>query len=242
MILSNLLPIGCALQYEAKINNFITLHTNQNLCDLKLLEDKWSSIRLISGWLGKFCDATTQMSTICQPMSSHIHATVSFIVFRNIFVNHFELYHLALICTFRMAFLLHIISQAITIISLTNPLSISGLHICLYHFWLCLAYIPAVFNPRITYEGLKLNFANDPVLLADLNKSKLHLYEYYNKYYAISPVPFKDISNVHPKPSGTSALDFTACYKLIIPDSINELEEYLKIKQKDFKKCDLLRW
>jgi len=164
----------------------------------------------------------------------------SFVVFRNTLVNHFEIYHLALISAFRMDLSLCIRSWAITIIGLTNPLSISGPRVCLCHFQSCLAHIPAVFDPRITYEGLKLDFANDPVLLADLNKSKLRLCEYYNKYYATLLAPSRDISNVHPKSSCAS--DFTAHYESIIPDSIDKLEEYLKIKCKDFKKCDPLRW
>jgi len=31
MVSSNPLPIGCALQYEAEINNFVTLHANRDL-------------------------------------------------------------------------------------------------------------------------------------------------------------------------------------------------------------------
>jgi len=163
----------------------------------------------------------------------------SFVVFRNTFMNHFEIYYLELISAFRMD-LLHIRSWETTIIGSTNPLTIYGPHVCLLcHFQLCLAYIPAVFNPRITYEGLKLDFANDPVLLADLNKSKLHLCEYYNKYYATLPAPSKDTSDGHSKSSGTS--DFTAHYESIIPDSVDKWEEYFKIKWKDFKKCDPLR-
>ena len=105
---------------------------------------------------------------------------------------------------------------------------------------MCLAYIPAVFDPRITYEGLKLDFANDLILLADLEKSKLLLHKFYNKHYAASPVSPKDISNVYTKTSQTS--DFTVYYKMISPDAIDELEEYFKVKCKDFKKCNLFRW
>jgi hypothetical protein len=102
------------------------------------------------------------------------------------------------------------------------------------------AHIPVVFDPRITYEGLKLNFINEPILLADLDKSKSLLHEYYNKYYAASPAPSKDTNNVRSKSSST--LDFTARYESIVPDTINELEEYLKIKHKHFKRCNPLRW
>jgi len=50
------------------------LRANQDLRNLELSEDEWSSIKLITGWLEKFRDATTQMSTIHQPMLSHTHA------------------------------------------------------------------------------------------------------------------------------------------------------------------------
>ena len=48
------IPIGRTLQYKAEINDFVMLCANQDLCHLKLSEDKWSSIKLISGWLEKF--------------------------------------------------------------------------------------------------------------------------------------------------------------------------------------------
>jgi len=74
MVSSNPLPIGRALQYEAEINNFVTLCTNRDLHDLELSEDKWTSIRLVAGWLERFRDATTQMSATHQPMLSYTHA------------------------------------------------------------------------------------------------------------------------------------------------------------------------
>jgi hAT family C-terminal dimerisation region len=97
-----------------------------------------------------------------------------------------------------------------------------------------------VLDPRITYEGLKLDFANDPILLADLERSKDLLCGYYNDNYAVSPVPSVDISNARLNSSGTS--DFMTRYASIIPDVVDELEEYFKTKRKDFKKCDPLRW
>ena len=114
------------------------------------------------------------------------------------------------------------------------------------HIYVCvifnhvLAHISAVLDLRITYKGLKLDFKNDPILLVDLDKSKSHLREYYNKYYAVSPAPPRDTNNACLKLSSTS--DFTAHYESIIPDLINKLYEYLKIKCKDFKKCNPLRW
>lgn len=73
-MVSNLSHIGHALQYEAEINAFVMLCANKNLRDLELSEDGWSSIRLVTSWLEKFCDATTQMLATHQPMLSHTHA------------------------------------------------------------------------------------------------------------------------------------------------------------------------
>ena len=166
----------------------------------------------------------------------------SSVVFKSIFARQFVIYHLALICASSTDFLLLIKSWLSIIIDLTNPPSI----LYLGHAYVCvifdhaLAHIPAVLDPRITYKGLKLDFKNDPVLLVDLDKSKSRLREYYNKYYVVSPAPPRDTNNACPKLSSTS--DFTACYESIIPDSINKLDEYLKIKHKDFKKCNPLRW
>jgi hypothetical protein len=61
-MLSNTLHIGHTLQYEAEINTFVTLQANKDLHDLKLSEDEWSSIQLVTSWLEMFHDATTQMS------------------------------------------------------------------------------------------------------------------------------------------------------------------------------------
>ena len=62
------------VEIEGEINTFVVLRENQDLRNLELSEGKWSSIKLISGWLEKFRDATTQMSTTHQPMLSHTHA------------------------------------------------------------------------------------------------------------------------------------------------------------------------
>ena len=122
-----------------------------------------------------------------------------------------------------------------------NPRTISGLPVCLCHFQSCLTYALAVLDPRITYEGLKLDFANDPSLLADLERSKDRLQEFYEDNYAVSPTRYEDINdNSRIMDSYTS--DFTSRYSSIDPEVVDELEEYFKIKRKDFRKCDPLKW
>ena len=90
------------------------------------------------------------------------------------------------------------------------------------------------------YEGLKLNFANDPGLLADLKRSKELLKEFYNNNYAASPVHCNNFDDSHLIDPHMS--DFTSCYSSIDAEVVHSLEEYFKIKHKDFKKCNPFRW
>ena len=60
------------MQYEVEINTFVGL--NRDLRDFELSDDEWTAIRLVTGWLRKFHDATTQMSKTKSPMLSHTHA------------------------------------------------------------------------------------------------------------------------------------------------------------------------
>jgi len=84
----------------------------------------------------------------------HIHMP-SFVAFRNIFASRFAIYHLASICASRMGFLLLITSWPSIIIGLTNPPFISGLRICLCHFWSCLSSHPSSFWPKDHLWGLE---------------------------------------------------------------------------------------
>jgi len=95
------------------------------------------------------------------------------------------------------------------------------------------AYIPVVLDLRIIYEGLKLDFSNDPILLVDLKKSKSLLHKFYKNNYTTSPAPSEDINNVHPKSSHTS--DFTACYKSIIPDVIDKVRRIFQDQAQGFQ-------
>ncbi len=67
-------------------------------------------------------------------------------------------------------------------------LHLGCLYVCPSHFQSCPTHTPAVLNPRITYEGLKLDFANDPNLLADLERSKDWLQDFYKDNYAATPI------------------------------------------------------
>ena len=56
----------------AEIDNFI--FQNKDLRNLALTKAEWESITQVAGWLKAFWSATTQMSTMKQPMLSTAHA------------------------------------------------------------------------------------------------------------------------------------------------------------------------
>ena len=64
--------LACVLKYEAEINTFVGL--NKDLRDFELSDDEWTAIHLVTGWLAKFHDTTTQMSKTKSLMLSHTHA------------------------------------------------------------------------------------------------------------------------------------------------------------------------
>ena len=105
---------------------------------------------------------------------------------------------------------------------------------------MCPTYTSAVLDPRITYKGLKLDFANNPGLLTDLERSKELLEEFYDNNYAMSSMHSENFDDSHP--IDHHMLDFTSRYSSIDAEVVNELEEYFKTKHKDFKKCNSLRW
>jgi hypothetical protein len=46
-----------------------------------------------------------------------------------------------------------------------------------------------VLDPRISYEGMKINYASDPILSEYLESSKEDLYSYYQTHYANKHTP-----------------------------------------------------
>jgi formylmethanofuran:tetrahydromethanopterin formyltransferase len=63
---------GRALDFLDQIDDFI--FQNEDLSNLALTEAEWESIAQVAGWLKAFQSATTQMSTMKQPMLSTTHA------------------------------------------------------------------------------------------------------------------------------------------------------------------------
>jgi hypothetical protein len=107
-----------------------------------------------------------------------------------------------------------------------------------------------VLDPRISYEGLLADYAQDADLLADLEKAKSALHTFYHDNYSsftsstdehshstfdLTTVPA--VRNRSPQ-----KVDFTARYKRMNRRITDELEEYFKLGQEDFDTCRPLDW
>ena len=100
-------------------------------------------------------------------------------------------------------------------------------------------------DPRISYEGLKEDYAQDADLLTDLEKAKSALHTFYHDNYS-------NITSSTDKRSSTTApliqngsprkVDFTARYKRTNRRVSDELEDYFKLGQEDFDTCRPLDW
>jgi len=98
-----------------------------------------------------------------------------------------------------------------------------------------------VLDPRISYEGLKIDYGDDPTLSCHLEDSKANLSNYFDENYAtlslmlLLPLP----APVQALPiSGLPQKSFTTQYHQKEKYSTNELEEYFKLPAEDFDTCD----
>ena len=103
----------------------------------------------------------------------------------------------------------------------------------------------AVLDPQISYEGMKADYSNDPVLCDYLEESKTNLIVYYKENYAaeeaLTPTPITPSSSQQ-RLSGSPQKSFTSCYRNKSKASVNELEEYLKLPIEDFETCNPIQW
>ena len=166
------------------IDHFI--FQNNDLRNLTLSESEWQSITQVTGWLKAFRFARTQMSTTKQLMLSTAHAilhglqedvcdalrslldSISSLIKDGLLVAHQKLseyyYHFD-----RSPYYIWAACESHLIFHLS--LSVD----------LCLSEVLA---PRISYEGLKTDYAQDANLLADLEKAKSALHTFYHDNYS----------------------------------------------------------
>jgi hypothetical protein len=102
-----------------------------------------------------------------------------------------------------------------------------------------------VLDPRITYEGLQDDYADDADLREGLEKSKIALYKHFNDQYSLpanslSATPSTTLSISQTQPP---IFDFTARFRRQVQrPSFNELDEYMRLPMVDFHSSDPIRW
>jgi len=101
------------------------------------------------------------------------------------------------------------------------------------------------------YEGLRADFASEPELLHDLEKTKQSLEDYYKRQYAGK---FKSSSSSATAPSPPSTIasksgasspqkfSWTSRYQKRNSKVVDELEEFFKLSREDFDTCKPLQW
>ena len=101
-----------------------------------------------------------------------------------------------------------------------------------------------VLDPRITYEELKFDYADDADLAEGLKRSKVALYKRFNDCYVIPTNLDSSAVSSSPLPSTISPtqpplFNFTAHFQHQVQrPSLNELDEYLRLPPQDFHSCD----
>jgi hAT family protein len=108
-------------------------------------------------------------------------------------------------------------------------------------------FLLPVLDPRISYEGLKADYADDLILSDHLEGSKSKLFDYFNANYANAiptpPSSSPPSTRVQPTPlAGSPQKSFTARYRRKEKTSVNELEAYFKLPTEDFEACNPIHW
>ena len=105
---------------------------------------------------------------------------------------------------------------------------------------------------RISYEGMKTDYADDDILTDYLESAKASLHNYFQENYAgkYAAPPVHD----HPCTTGPSKtslqsrnespqkVNFTARYKKHASARRDQLEEYFMLPCEDFDTCDPVSW
>jgi hypothetical protein len=104
--------------------------------------------------------------------------------------------------------------------------------------------MPFVLDPRIFYEGVQQDYANDSGLLEYLEEAKSALHTHFTLNYS-THVPSLNADATGPTSTtadGSSSLNFTSRYKKKDHVACEELDEYFKLPREDFDTCKPLQW
>jgi hypothetical protein len=111
-----------------------------------------------------------------------------------------------------------------------------------------------VLDPRISYDSVRADYANDDTLAEHVESSKLALFDYFHKYYGNKATPDTSPSSMtapsHVPPSShsmpstveSSKKSFMARYHQKDKPAVNELKEYFKLPLEDFDACNPIQW
>ena len=111
-------------------------------------------------------------------------------------------------------------------------------------------FVHLVLDPRISYEGMKLDYEDDISLTEYLESTKQSLHCHFSDNYAGKHVaPSRGVFAGPSTSTAQSHLDnspqkvnFTARYQKLPRTSVNELEEYFKLPREDFETCNPIKW
>jgi len=98
-----------------------------------------------------------------------------------------------------------------------------------------------VLDPRISYEGLKMDYSNDLTLSNHLEDLKTNLFSYFDENYPLhcpTPSPPPSTPAQALSINGLPLKSFTTRYRQKLNYSTNELEEYFKLPAEDFQSCN----
>jgi hypothetical protein len=106
-----------------------------------------------------------------------------------------------------------------------------------------------VLDPRISYDGMKIDYENDPSLMDYLESSKSELQDYFDMHYSNKHPTLSQIADVATASSSapTTTLlspqkNFTSRFQRKTKTVLNELEEYFKLPREDFEICNPIHW
>ncbi|KAI0279968.1 hypothetical protein BC826DRAFT_357650 [Russula brevipes] len=156
---------GRALDYRETIDSFVSRHKDLHAFEVSSAD--WESIELVTSWLKSFRLATTEMSATKVPMLSTTHA-----IFRGLQDD-----------------IKRILRDLPNTVSPKIKLGLVDAHRKLSDYYYRYDESPfytwaALLDPRISYEGMKADYADDPILSDQLEESKANLFEHFNENYA----------------------------------------------------------
>jgi len=116
----------------------------------------------------------------------------------------------------------------------------------------------SVLDPRISYDALQEDFADDSTLLAQLESSKLNLRLHFDTNYnspqnssnstRLSSTPTSSLLSVTSEPTSTASnpnsspqKNYTARYRRKRA-AVDELTEFWSMPQEDFETCNPIQW